>query len=367
VRQIIHLDLDAFYAAVEVLQNPELKGKPLIVSTLAPHASPEGSVKSAGVGNPKGRGVVSTASYEARRFGVSSAMPLFRAVQLCPQAVIVPVRHRLYSEYSRRVMDLLGEYSAQVEQVSIDEAYLEIAPDREAALVAREIQSRIQSEIGLDATVAVASNKLVAKIACNVSKPRGFIVIQEGQEEGFIAMLGIEKLPGAGRVRREKLSRWRVTTIGDLARIPLEELRQEFGKHGEYLHHAAQGRDDSPIVTEREMKSISSENTFERDTRDIAKIEEYLAEMSRDIARQLEREGVTARTIVLKLRYDDFTTLTRQTTLRVPTEDAAEIHQCVRRLLEQHWDRQRPVRLVGVGAHNLLEAKGVRQMEFEIK
>ncbi len=351
MRQVIHLDLDAFYAAVEVLQNPELKGKPLIVS----------------MGNPKGRGVVSTASYEARRFGVSSAMPLFRAVQLCPQAIIVPVRHRLYSEYSRRVMNLLGEYSAQIEQVSIDEAYLEIAPDRDAAQIAREIQSRIQSEMGLDSTIAVASNKLVAKIACNVSKPRGFMVIKEGQEEGFLAMLGIEKLPGAGRVTREKLSRWQVNTIGDLARVPVEELRKEFGKHGEYLHHAAQGRDDSPITTDREAKSISSENTFERDTRDIAKIEEYLSDMSQDVARQLEREGFTARTIVLKLRYGDFTTMTRQTTLRVPTHDAAEIEQCIKRLLEQHWDRQRPMRLVGVGAHNLVEAEGAWQMELKMK
>lgn len=351
LRQIIHLDLDAFYAAVEVLLNPELKGKPLIVS----------------MGNPKGRGVVSTASYEARRFGVSSAMPLFRAVQLCPQAIIVPVRHRLYSEYSRRVMNLLREYSTLLEQVSIDEAYLEILPDRDAAQIAREIQSRIKNETGLDATIAVASNKLVAKIACNVAKPQGLIVIKEGQEEGFLAMLSIEKLPGAGRVTRDRLARWKVNTIGDLARVPIEELRKEFGKHGEYLHHAAQGRDDSPIVTEREVKSISSENTFERDTRDVAKIEEYLEDMSKDVARQLEREAFTARTIVLKLRYGDFTTMTRQTTLRVPTRDAAEINVCVKRLLEQHWDRRRPVRLVGVGAHNLVEAEGAWQLELEIK
>jgi nucleotidyltransferase/DNA polymerase involved in DNA repair len=348
VRQIIHLDLDAFYAAVEVLQNPALKGKPLIVS----------------MGNPKGRGVVTTASYEARRFGVSSAMPLFRAVQLCPQAIILPVRHRLYSDYSRRVMDLLSEFSSMVEQVSIDEAYMEIPPDRDAVQVARTIQSRIKNEIGLDSTLAVASNKLVAKIACNMAKPRGFIVIKEGHEEGFLAMLPIEKLPGAGRVTRERLERWKVNTIGDLARVPVEELRKEFGKHGEYLHHAAQGHDDSPVVTERETKSISSENTFERDTRDVAKITEYLAEMSEDVASQLEREGVTARTIVLKLRYGDFTTITRQTTLRVPTRDAAEIKDCIQQLLEQHWDRQRPLRLVGVGAHNLQEAEGAWQMEL---
>lgn len=347
-RQVIHLDLDAFYAAVEVLLNPELKGKPLIVS----------------MGDPKGRGVVSTASYEARRYGVGSAMPLFKAMQLCPHATVVPVRHRIYSEYSRRVMNLLREYSPRVEQMSIDEAYIEIPPDQKAETIAREMRARIRDEIGLDATIAVATNKLVSKIACNVSKPRGFIVIPEGQEEGFLAMLPIEKLPGAGRVTREKLARWNVKTIGDLAQVPEVELRRLFGRNGEYLYHAAQGRDESPVVAERETKSISSENTFERDTRTIGKIEEYLVEMCKDVARQLQREKFLARTIVLKIRYSDFSTFTRQTTLRTPTNAAAEIKQCVMRLLDQHWDRQRAVRLVGVGAHNLQEREEPRQLEL---
>lgn len=348
MRQIIHLDLDAFFAAVEVLLNPELKGKPLIVS----------------MGDPKGRGVVSTASYEARRYGVGSAMPLFKAMQLCPQAIVVPVRHRVYSEYSRRVMNLLRDFSPLVEQVSIDEAYIEIPVERDAVEIARAMQARIKSEIGLDATIAVAPNKLVSKIACNVAKPRGFIVIKAGEEEGFLAMLPIEKLPGAGKVTREKLARWNVKTIGDLAKVPEVELRRAFGKHGEYLYHGAQGRDDSPVVTERETKSISSENTFEHDTRDIGKIAKFLDEMSRDVARQLQRESVLARTIVLKLRYSDFETITRQTTLRIPTREEKEINAVVKQLLDKHWDRKRAVRLVGVGAHNLLEREEARQLEF---
>ncbi len=350
MRQVIHLDLDAFYASVEVLLNPELQGKPLIVA----------------MGNPNGRGVVSTASYEARRFGVHSAMPLFQAARLCPQAIIVPVRHRVYSEYSHRVMAILREASPLVEQVSIDEAYVEIEPPRDAAHIAREIQQRIKNEIGLDCTIAVATNKLVSKVACNAVKPRGFIVVPPGEEQRFLAPIPIEKLPGAGKVTRTKLARWHVQTIGDLAGVPANELRAELGKWGQYLHDAALGQDDSPIVTESKPKSISEENTFDRDSRDAAGIEKLVAEMSEGVARELEREGYLARTIVLKLRYGDFTTITRQTTLRAPTARAAEIRECALRLLRAHWDRRRALRLAGVGAHNLIEATSARQLELTL-
>ena len=350
MRQVIHLDLDAFYASVEVLLNPELQGKPLIVA----------------MGNPNGRGVVSTASYEARRFGVHSAMPLFQAARLCPQAIIVPVRHRVYSEYSHRVMAILREASPLVEQVSIDEAYVEIEPPRDAAHLAREIQQRIKNEIGLDCTIAVATNKLVSKVACNAVKPRGFIVVPPGEGQRFLAPIPIEKLPGAGKVTRTKLARWHVQTIGDLAGVPANELRAELGKWGQYLHDAALGQDDSPIVTESKPKSISEENTFDRDSRDAAGIEKLVAEMSEGVARELEREGYLARTIVLKLRYGDFTTITRQTTLRAPTARAAEIRECALRLLRAHWDRRRALRLAGVGAHNLIEATSARQLELTL-
>lgn len=348
MRQIIHLDLDAFFASVEVLLNPELKDKPIIVS----------------IGNPHGRGVVSTASYEARHFGVHSAMPLREAVRLCPQAIIVPVRHRVYSEHSRRVMNLLREYSPLLAQVSIDEAYLEISEERDASEAAQEIQRRIKNELGLDCTIAVASNKLVSKIACNMVKPRGFIVVKPGEEESYLASLPMDKLPGAGKVTRAKLARWKVSTIGDLARVPAEELRAAFGKHGVYLHESALGHDDSPIITEWKPKSISAENTFERDTREATQIEKYLGEMSADVARQLQREGFRARTVVLKLRYGDFTTLTRQFTLHVPTADAEEIRDMALRLLKAHWNTRRALRLVGVGAHNFVEAESARQLEL---
>lgn len=352
MRQILHLDLDAFFASVEVLQNPELEGKPLIVA----------------MGSPNGRGVVATASYPARRFGVHSAMPLREAMRLCPQAVIVPVRHHLYSQYSARVMTLLREISPLVEQVSIDEAYVEIPlnAERTAADCAREVQRRIKTEIGLDATVAVATNKLVSKVACNTVKPRGFIVVPPGSEQTFLDPLPIEKLPGAGKVTRAKLARWKVKTIGDLARVPVVELGRVLGQYGVYLHQAALGHDDSPLVTDSKPQSLSEENTFDRDTRDLKQILEYLEEMSEGVARALEQEGYLARTVVLKLRYGDFTTLTRQMTLRTPISSASDIFGCARRLLDSHWDRRRALRLVGVGVHNLVDASGTRQLEFAV-
>ena len=348
MRQILHLDLDAFFASVEILLNPNLADKPLLVAW-------QGE-----------RGVVTTASYAARKFGCHSAMPLREALRLCPQAIVVTPRHGVYSEYSHRVMDLLRTYSPLVEQVSIDEAYIEIEPETDAAHIAREIQARIKSEIGLDCTVAVASNKLVSKIACNAVKPRGFVVVKEGEEAKFLAPLPIDKLPGAGKVTRGKLLRWNVKTIGDLTRVPVEELRQEFGKWGIYLHDGALGRDDSPIVTEWKSKSISQENTFERDTRDGTYLEKEIERMSEGVARDLVKSEYVARTVMLKLRYGDFTTMTRQITFGAPTNDAKQIRECALTLLRKHWDKRRAVRLVGVGAHNLSEQSNAQQLGLEL-
>ena len=343
---ILHLDLDAFFASVEILLNPALQDKPLVVAWQGP------------------RGVVTTASYPARKFGVHSAMPLREALRLCPQAIVVTPRHGVYSDYSQRVMNLVREYSPQMEQVSIDEAYIEIESGQDAAQIAREIQQRIKTEIGLDCTVAVASNKLVSKVACGAVKPRGFVVVNPGDEEIFLAPLPVDKLPGAGKVTRGKLARWNVKTIGDLARVPVEELRKEFGKWGIYLHEGALGHDDSPVVTDWKPKSSSQENTFERDTRDAALLEKELAGMSERVARDLEKSGYVARTIVLKMRYGDFTTLTRQMTLSVSTNDAKQIHECALQLFHKHWNPRRALRLIGVGAHNLSEASDARQLNM---
>jgi DNA polymerase-4 len=334
VRRILHLDLDAFYATVEMLLNPALRGKPLIVA----------------MGAMNTRGVVATCSYEARKLGVHSAMNLREAKRLCPQAIVVPVRHKIYAQHSQRVMELVREISPRVEQVSIDEAYIEIESERDGVQVAREIQRRIHDELQLSCTISVATNKLVSKIACNTVKPRGFIVIPNGEEQKFLAPLPVGKIPGAGQVTRAKLkAKWNVETIGDLARVDADELRAQFGKHGAYLADAARGVDDSPIVTERAMKSISQETTFDRDLRAHQVLEKYLDEMSARVARELQAEELMARTIVLKLRYEDFTTITRQVTLRVPMADETTILLHARALLQQHWNSRRAVRLLGVG------------------
>lgn len=349
MRQILHLDLDAFYATVEALVKPELRGKPLIVA----------------MGDINTRGVVATCSYEARKFGVHSAMGLREAKRLCPQAIIVPVRHKLYEEHSHKVMSLLREISPLVEQVSIDEAYIEIEEGRDGVAAAREIQRRIHDELQLSCTIAVAANKLVSKIACNTVKPRGFCIVAVGDEETFLAPLPVGKIPGAGQVTRAKLkAKWNVETIGDLARVAPDALRAEFGKHGGYLSEGAHGVDDSPIVTDRATKSISQENTFERDIRTPDILYKYLDEMSEGVAKELEREELRARTVVLKLRYADFSTMTRQTTLRSPTADEQLIRRLARELMEQHWDTQRAVRLLGVGVHNLVEKEASWQLEL---
>jgi len=226
IRYIIAFVLEAVYASLETMLSRKLRDNPLIAS----------------MGDPGARAVVATASYTARKFGVHSAMPLGEARRLCPNAIIVPVRHHVYSEHSERIMNLLREYTSQVEQVSIDEAYAEIEAERDAQFVAHEIQERIQSQYGLDCTIAVATNKLVSKIACNTVKPRGFIVVAPGEEQTFLAPLPVGMIPGAGKVTRLKLLRWNVTKIGDLANVPVEELRAAFGKLGIYLHDAAHGR-----------------------------------------------------------------------------------------------------------------------------
>ncbi len=351
MRQILHLDLDAFYASVETLLDPTLEGKPLVVA----------------MGDLAGRGVVATASYPARKFGVHSAMPLREALRLCPQAVVLPVRHALYSEYSERVMSILHETCARVEQVSIDEAYAELPPEPELAVAqAREIQRRIKEEIGLDCTIAVATNKLVSKVACNTVKPHGFIAVPSGEEQAFLAHLPIDKLPGAGKVTRSKLTRWNVKTIGDLGRVPLAELKRAFGQTGVYFHEAALGRDDSPIVVDAKPKSFSEENTFDRDTQDVTAIEALIEEMCEGVARALKREGYRARTVMLKLRYSDFTTMTRQMTFQSTISEAAEIRESAKRLLELNWDRRHAVRLVGVGVHNLVEAGAGTQLQLKM-
>jgi DNA polymerase-4 len=339
-RQIIHLDLDAFYASVEELLNPDLRGKPVIVG-----------------GSAQGRGVVSSASYAARSFGVRSAMPTARALRLCPDAILVRPRHSVYREHSAQVMTVLGEYTPFLEQLSIDEAFLDVTSTSvrwgSAKGLAFELQGRIREELGLPASLGIATTKLVAKIASALQKPEGLVVVKPGEEEAFLASLPIERLWGVGPATAGQLHELGVRTIGQLAELPERYLEQRFGEHGRALARHARGLDERAVQSEGTRKSISQENTFAEDLRDPRRVERELLHLSEGVARQLRRRGLFARTVRLKLRYEDFTTITRQCTLAQPTNLDQVLYQEGRKLLRGAWARGRKVRLVGIGASNL--------------
>jgi DNA polymerase-4 len=348
-RAIIHLDLDAFFAAVEILLNPNLEGKAVIVG-----------------GDAAGRGVVATASYEARVHGVHSAMPTARALALCPDAVVLPLRHDIYRQYSRQVMAILHEITPVVEQVSIDEAYLDLTPDvepwEEVVAAAENIQTRVAQEVKLSASLGVASNKLVAKVASDRKKPGGLTVVRPGDEAAFLAPLPVRVLWGVGPVTAEKLAAMGVMTVGDLTALPEAVLQERFGRHGTHMARQARGVDRRPVVTEREAKSISRETTFRRDLVDSRALREHLERLSQGVAGRLRRADLAATTVTIKLRYSDFSTLTRQTTLALPTNDEDVILRVALTLLERTWKPGRPVRLLGVAGSGL--APPVRQLRL---
>jgi DNA polymerase-4 len=344
-RAIVHLDLDAFYAAVETLEDPTLKGKPILVG-----------------GRPESRGVVATASYAAREYGVHSAMPMARAVRLCPQAIVLPPRFDLYRQYSHRVMEILGRTVPALEKVSIDEAYLDLTEDVEewmqAVEIARWLQKRVRDQVGLPASLGVATNKLVAKVASDHDKPGGLTVVRPGDEDAFLAPLPVRVIWGVGPVTAEKLAHMGVHTVGDLARLPERALAARFGDHGIAMARRAKGIDRRPVSTEHERKSVSRESTFRRDIRQLADLKQHLWRLSQSVAARLERAEVTAGTITIKLRYQDFQTLTRQMSLDVPTGDAVRIYRAALVLLDQTWEPGRPVRLLGVGGDHLTPPTG---------
>ena len=344
-RAIVHLDLDAFFAAVEVLENPDLAGKPVLVG-----------------GRPEERGVVAAASYPARTFGVRSAMPTYRALRLCPDTIVLPPRHSLYRDYSRRVMGILDQTSPLVEQISIDEAYLDLT-DRatswqETVGIAHRLQGRVQEELGLSASLGVATNKLVAKVASDRDKPGGLTVVQPGQEAAFLAPLPVRVLWGVGPVTAASLAEMGVRTVGELARVAEEELCSRFGRHGVEMAEQARGVDERPVVVERERKSVSQERTFARDLRDAKSLRRQLWRLSQGVARQLRAAELAAGTVAIKLRYADFATLTRQMRLAVPTNDERTIYRAALVLLGRTWERGRPVRLLGVAGRHLSPPAG---------
>ncbi len=341
MRKIIHFDLDAFFCAVEELENPALRGQPFAVG-----------------GRPEERGVVASCSYAARALGVRSAMPMGRALRLCPRLQVLPGRHARYREKSHAVMAILHEFSPLVEQLSIDEAFLDVSDRPEkAGLLARHIQQRVLAETHLPCSLGVATNKLVAKIATDVGKaarrtttyPNAIQIVPPGHEADFLAPLPAEMLWGVGPKTAARLAELGIHTIGDIARWPAADLARHFGQNGAELAQRARGLDDRPLETSRATKSVSQEVTFSRDVSDRRALLDELRRQSERVARQLKAENLEGVTIKLKLRWPDFTTLTRQTTLASPTAEAAKILATAQKLLEQNWQAGKAVRLLGVG------------------
>lgn len=334
-RTILHADLDAFYASVEQLDDPKLRGRPVVVG-----------------GSPEGRGVVAAASYEARAFGVRSAMPMSRALRLCPQAVRVSPRFDRYGEVSSKVMAIFRDVTPLVEPLSLDEAFLdasEQAPARGGPRrLAEAIKRRVKEETGLTVSIGVGTNKTVAKIASEMEKPDGLVVVPVGEEASFLAPLPVRALWGVGPKSEEALREMGIRTIGELAAVDVIALTDRFGVRGEWFHQMALGLDDQPVETAHERKSVGAETTFPRDLPDGPELRRALERVAEDVSRRLRRQGVRARTIVLKLRYSDFRTMTRQTSLLEGVDGASELTATAGALLDKTARPGDRFRLLGI-------------------
>jgi DNA polymerase-4 len=350
-RTILHVDLDAFFAAVEQRDRPELRGRPVVVG---------------GGGGEDARGVVSAASYEARVFGIHSAMSLREAYRRCPDAVFLPVDGRRYQAASRDVMSILRRFTPQVEPISIDEAFLDVTGSAalfgDGPAIARRIKDEVRAEVGLTVSVGVASTKLVAKIASDLRKPDGLVVVPVGEEAAFLEPLSIGRLWGVGEKTAVALRDYSVRTIGDLARLPPDLLVRRFGKHGASLVDRARGIDPDPVHDGDPAKSVGHEHTFDVDTSDPEVIERTLLAMADGVAGRLRSAGVRAGTVAVKIRDSGFRTITRQRTLAEPTDMTGPIYATALELARPEIRGMR-VRLLGVTASNLGEREQLALFE----
>ncbi|NVM25918.1 MAG: DNA polymerase IV [Desulfobacterales bacterium] len=348
-RTILHIDMDAFFAAIEVLDNPPLGGKPVIV------------------GGSTNRGVVSTASYEARRFGVYSAMPIFKARKKCPEGIFLPVRMERYKEVSKKIMDIVKDFTPLVEPVSVDEAYLDITGSENLlgspGEIAGHIKDRIGKETGLTCSIGIAPNKFLAKVASDINKPDGLTIISADEVDTFLSGLPVEKIPGVGKRTVERLRHYGVKTVGDLKRFSKEQLIGWFGSSGSRLHELANGRDCSEVIPEREIKSLSSEETLPSDTKDTAYLTELLRSHADDVAWRLRREGLKGRTITLKIKFDDFSEMSKSRTIDYPTDSTKIISDSAIELL-LNYPLRKKVRLIGVAVSKLRESREGYQMDL---
>jgi DNA polymerase IV len=349
---IIHVDMDAFYASVEQRDHPELRGKPVIV------------------GGVKGRGVVSAASYEARKFGVQSAMPISTARRLCPQGIFVPVRMQHYAAIGHQIRTIFLSFTPLVEPLSLDEAFLDVhgcerlfGPVKD---IASQIKNRIRAETGLIASVGVAPNKYLAKLASDVGKPDGFVALQPDQVIAFLAPLPISRIWGVGAKGEKRLHDLGIRTIGQIASLPEKELSDRFGEMGRHIWQLAHGKDDRTVVADREAKSVSTETTFAHDIADRSILRVWLLDLVDHLASRLRHENIWARTIDVKIRSSDFRTVTRSMTLPEATHLTNVIWKASAELFERSLTRDLlPVRLLGVGATRLTREAIVQGNLFE--
>jgi DNA polymerase IV len=332
---ILHVDMDAFFVSVELLDRPELRGKPVVVG-----------------GQPDQRGIVSAASYEARKYGIQSAMPLRTAAKLCPHAIFLEPRHHLYSEWSDRVAAILGKYSPVVEMASVDEAYLDLAGTERLfgppLAAAHSLLRDITATTGLPCSAGLARTRLVAKVASDQAKPRGLLWVPAGSEEMFLAPLSVRRIPGIGKVTEAELKSRGIETVAQLAAATQENLERNFGRWGTALHRKARGGDTYEFFVDAEPKSISHNRTFSLDTDDRAALDATLSLLCQKAMKRLRDASLSASTVTLTIRYAGFETITRAHTLREPTHLDPIVFDCVRQLFERHWDRSRKVRLLGV-------------------
>ena len=347
VRKILHLDLDAFFCSVEELHDPTLIGKAFAVG-----------------GNPQGRGVIVSASYAARKFGIHAAMPSARALKLCPNLIFVRSRHSVYSTYSNKVMEILRDISPLVQQISVDEAFLDVTDiQKPIESICHDLQNRINRETKLPISIGAGTSKMIAKIANNIGKsrvktgksPRSINIVQAGDEAAFLAPLDIQEMWGIGPKSADRLRSRGFKIIGDLANADISELAEYFGKNAELIKNRASGIDHSPVHTLREAKSISNEITFDEDSDDIDFLKNIIMQLSDKVAWRLRKENLAGKVISIKIRYSDFSTFTRQKALANPTNVGDEIFEKSYALFLENVNHNRAIRLIGVGVSHLEE------------
>ena len=344
LRRILHCDMDCFYAAIHMRDDPSLRGKPVVVG-----------------GSPAGRGVIAAASYEARRYGLRSAMPAAQAVKLCPHAVFIKPEFPLYRAESQAIFAIFRQFTPVLQPASLDEAYLDVSDHLEpwgsATAVAREIRRRVREERRLTVSIGVGPNRLVAKIASDFDKPDGLTVVKPHRVQAFLDPLPVRAIHGVGPATEKALHELGARTIAELRALDLEVLKRRFGRHGEGLYHRSRGIDERPVRTHRERKSLGHERTYPRDLRTLEEMDAQLDDLSERVAAGLERREIGARTVTVKVRYGDFTTLTRARTLEAPTTSASRIARVAKELLRQTEAGKISVRLLGVTGSGLSQGE----------